>query len=374
MKRRAAVLPNCILPWMVACASLCAAESPPASTPLPSIDRFEVFGEHDGLPSHKVQCVMRASDGRVWIGSYGGAVVREDGAFHVIGTSQGLTHRMVMCLAEDPRTGDVWIGTMRGLNRWSAGRITTYTQTDSGLPNNVVYGLDVIDDSLWAATAAGLGVLNLKSGSWTIYDHNNSVMHEPWVYSVKGAKDRAYVGVWGGGVLEFEPSSGIFKEHRDPDRDFHFDLTPNDGPVGDVTSWIAWDEGVLWQGTYFGLSRYDGSRWRTWQEGKSPLPSNFVNFIWARGKTAWIGTDRGLCLTDGDAWANYHTDTKRTGVVDVTLPGTATETKPMATRLPNDFVLGVWADDHEAWIATSDGLARAVLNPPGKTGKTDEAR
>ena len=212
---------------------------------------------------------------------------------------------MVMCMVEDPRTGDIWIGTMRGLNRYSAGRITTYTQTSSGLPNNVVYGLDIMSDTLWVATAAGLGALNLKSGSWSIYDQNNTVMHEPWVYAVKGAKDRLFVGVWGGGILEYELSSGIFKEHRDPDRDFHFELTPDAGPISDITSWIAWDDGVLWQATYFGLARYDGSRWRTWQDSKTPLVSNFINFIWARGHTAWIGTDRGVSVTDGDTWADY---------------------------------------------------------------------
>ena len=37
---------------------------------------------------------------------------------------------------------------MRGLNRYSAGRITTYTQTSCGLPNNVVYGVDILGDTL----------------------------------------------------------------------------------------------------------------------------------------------------------------------------------------------------------------------------------
>src|SRR5208283_1233964 len=279
--------------------ALRAAEAAANQLPFPLIERFENFDQRDGIPTPKVQCVLRDSEGRLWAGTYGGLVVREQGKFRLIGTNDGLSHRMVMCLVEDRRTGDLWIGTMRGLNRYSAGLITTYTQTDSGLPNNVIYGLDIMDDTLWVATAAGLGALNLRTGSWSIYDQNNTVMHEPWVYSVKGAKDRLFVGVWGGGILEYEFSSQIFKEHRDPDRDFHFNLTQDAGPVADVTSWVAWEDGILWQGTYFGLSRYDGSRWRTWQEKKSPLPSNFVNFIWAFGPVAWVATDRGLAVTDG---------------------------------------------------------------------------
>jgi hypothetical protein len=235
------------------------------------------------------------------------------------------------------------------------------------LPNNVVYGLDIVEDTLWVATAAGLGALNLKTGAWTIYDHNNTVMHEPWVYSVKGAKDRLFVGIWGGGILEYEFSKAIFKEHRDPDRDFHFDLVPDDGPVNDVTSWIAWEDGVLWQGTYFGMSRYDGLRWRTWQEKKSPLLSNFVNFIWAHGRVAWVATDRGVSVTDGTDWVNYYSDEKREGVVQIARAGKPSEKRQMSTGLPNDFVLGIWVDDREAWFATADGLGHGILAPRPKT-------
>jgi ligand-binding sensor domain-containing protein len=341
-----------------------AAEAPLA---FPLIERFENFGIKEGMPTHKVHCVLTASDGRLWVGTYKGALVREGGKFRRIGTEDGLTHPMVMCMAEDTHTGDMWIGTMRGLNCYSAGRITTYSQTSSGLPNNVVYGLDIVSNTLWVATAAGLGALDLKTGGWSIYDHNNTVMHEPWVYSVKGANDRLFVGVWGGGILEYEFSKGIFKEHRDPDRDFHFDLVPDDGPVNDVTSWIAWEDGVLWQGTYFGMSRYDGLRWRTWQEKKSPLLSNFVNFIWAHGRVAWVGTDRGVSVTDGNDWVNYYTNEKGEGLLQLARAGKPVETQKMSTRLPNDFVLGIWVNDREAWFATSDGLGHGIFAPRPKT-------
>lgn len=335
--------------------------APPAGIPFPIIERFENLGMKEGMPSHKVHCVLTASDGRLWVGTYKGVLVREDGKFKTIGTGDGLSHSMVMCMAEDTRNGDMWIGTMRGLNRYSAGKITTYTQTSCGMPNNVVYGVDVQGDIVWVATAAGLGAMDLKTGTWAIYDHSNTVMHEPWVYAVKGAKDRVFVGVWGGGVLEFDPATKIFKEHRDPDRDFHFDLFPDDGPVADITSWIAWEDGIMWQATYFGMSRYDGSRWRTWQEKKSPLIGNFLNFIWAHRRVAWAGTDRGVSVTDGDTWVNYRTNEKGEGVVEITRPGKPVETRLMSTHLANDFVLGIWADDREAWFATSDGLSHGVF-------------
>ena len=79
---------------------VCAAEIATNDLPLPFplIERFENFQMKDGLPSHKAHCVLRASDGKLWVGTYGGALVREDGKFRRIGVEEGLSHRMVMCM------------------------------------------------------------------------------------------------------------------------------------------------------------------------------------------------------------------------------------------------------------------------------------
>jgi ligand-binding sensor domain-containing protein len=270
---------------------------------------------------------------------------------------------------------------MRGLSRVSAGRITGYLQTDSGLPNNVVYGVDVAGDHVWVATAAGAGSLHTRTGEWKLYDHNNAAMHEPWCYAVKCTPKLVYIGVWGGGIVEHDPSRGssrdAFKEYRDPDADFHYDLVPDDGPINDITSWLDWDEGVLWQTTYFGLSRYDGRNWKTWVEGKSPLPSNFTQFVRSRNKVAWIGTDRGLSTTDGTTWVNYLVGPKGEGTMEIHRPGQAMETKATSTALPSGFVLGIHVDEAEVWLATSDGLSRGVFStsPPARmASKVGEGR
>lgn len=353
-----------------------AAESPKsdargqlAQVPFRVVERFENYRMEQGMPCHKIHAVLKTADDHLWVGTWEGLLERpgEGRPFRRYTTEDGLTHKMILSLAEDPRTGDVWVGTMRGLNRWSAGRATGYLQTDSGLPNNVVYSVDVVGDHVWVATAAGAGALHLKTGVWQIYDHNNAAMHEPWCYSIRGAGDRVLIGVWGGGIVEHDPVRATFKEYRDPDGDFHYDLVADDGPINDITSWIDWEDGILWQCTYFGFARYDGRRWRTWVEGKSPLPSNFTQFVRSHRRVAWIGTDLGLSITDGETWVNYFVDDQGNGSMAVHAAGRAAETAPMTTALANRFVLGIWVDDREAWLATSDGLSRAVLTPePGR--------
>jgi hypothetical protein len=46
----------------------------------------------------------------------------------------------------------------------------------------------------------------------------------------------------------------------------------------------------------------------------------------------------------------------------------------MSTKLPNDFVLGIWVDDQEAWFATSDGLSHAIFAAPLKPTKVADAK
>ncbi len=355
------------LVWMLPLAALLtspatrAVEAPNAAFPLPVIERFENYGMEQGMPAHKVHAVLKTTEGQLWVGTWNGLCLRQDdGTFRRYGPEDGLSHKLVLCMVEDTVTGDLWVGTMRGLNKVSGGKITRYLQTDSGLPNNVVYGVDIVGDTVWTATAAGTGAYNMKTGNWKIYDHNNAVMHEPWCYSIKGAQDKILIGVWGGGIVEHDPVRGTFKEYRDPDSDFHYDLFPDDGPINDITSWIAWNDGILWQCTYFGLSRYDGKFWKTWVQDKSPLPSNFTQFAWPVGRTCWIGHDRGASLTDGSNWVNYLVGDQGQGLVEIHQPGKPVEKRTLSTALANAFVLGIWADENEVWFATSNGLSHGL--------------
>lgn len=351
-----------------------AAPAKDSDIPFPIVQRFENLGKAEGMPSHKVHAVLKASDGRLWVGTYNGVLVREDGKWLRYGPEDGLSHKMILSMAEDKKTGDMWIGTMRGLNRISGGKITPYTQTNSGLPNNVVYGVDLFEDTVWAATAAGTGALDTKTGAWKLYDHTNTLMHEPWCYSVKSGKDKVFVGVWGAGIIEHDPKAVTWKEYRDPDRDFHYDLVPDDGPINDITSWITWEDGILWQNTYFGFSRYDGRNWKTWAEGKSPLVSNFTQFAYAHRRTAWVGTDRGVSVTDGQFWVNYLVGEKGEGIVEIHRPNQKVETRTMDTALANCFVLGVYVDDDEAWFATSKGLSHGIFAPRTKPTTVADAK
>jgi len=267
-----------------------ATASPVATTApstVPVYDTWQTFTTRDGLPSDKIYTV-KVGDGRVWIGTDKGAAYLEDGVWHHLTVEDGLGHSVVLSIDVNEETGDVWFGTMSGLTRWSAGRVETFDQFNSGLANDVVYGVAADGKHVWAATAAGAAYLNAYTGEWGIFSDENAPMHEPWTYGVDISDGVAYIAAWGGGVLEYDLATGEWRDHRDPDGEMEIDLFPDDGLVHDITTAVSREDEILWVGTYFGLSRYDGVRWRGYFDHDSNLSSNFINFVRARGPVAWV--------------------------------------------------------------------------------------
>ena len=130
---------------------------------------------------------------------------KKSGKVRSWGEKDGLPWRVVSALDVDPRTGDVWIGMFGGgLARFSAGRFDHWHQLNSGLVNDVVYGVCVENDHIWAATTAGASRYNTKTSEWTIYTEKNAPMEEIWNYGCTYNDGKVYLGVWGSGVLEFD--------------------------------------------------------------------------------------------------------------------------------------------------------------------------
>jgi ABC-type branched-subunit amino acid transport system substrate-binding protein len=317
------------------------------------------YGVDEGLPSNRVLAI-KIDGNRVWAGTDEGLALFENGRWIGFGTADGLPHKVILSLDVSSRTGDLWIGTAGGLARLSAGRFDVFTQMNSGLPNDFVNGVkaDPHEDFVWAATAVGAGRLNLSSGEWTIFTHENTPMHEPWTYSITIEGDLVFVGAWGAGVLEYSKSRKRWREYRDPDGQFEVDLFSDDGPVNDVTSGVALARGILWQAAYSGLARYDGREWLSFTVDDSGLASDFVNFVRARDRFAWLATDNGLSLTDGDSWQTYRRLENGRGEVRYYDRGVQVGREVTTTAPSHNYILGVDVSGETIWLATHGGVSR----------------
>lgn len=328
--------------------------------------RWENFTTANGLPDNRVYSV--ALDGkRVWAGTDNGLALYENGKWKVFSPADGLAHRAVLYLAVDKRTHDVWIATMGGLSRYSAGRFDTFTQLNSGLSNDVVYGVAVHGDSVWTATAAGGSRFNTRTHQWTLFNERNTPMYEIWTYSVSPGTDKVYYAVWGGGLLEFDLKTERWKDYNDPDGETEIVLYKDQGLIHEITTSVSYmeKEKIVWVATYFGASRYDGRNWRNYLMKDSGLPSNFLNQVkGVDGGRAWFATDKGLAYLDGDSWAVYRPSLE-TGRPEMLLRDAAGR----ATRVDVDsapahhYVLGVDFQGNDVWVATAKGLSHGVRIP-----------
>jgi ligand-binding sensor domain-containing protein len=322
---------------------------------MPIYGNWKTYSKKDGLPSDKIYAV-RVDEDRLWVGTSQGLALLEDGKWTVYQEEDGLAHRGVLAIDVSPITGDVWVATMSGLNRFSGGKFETYTQFNSGLANDVIYSVICDGKDVWVATGGGAGVLDTYTGKWGIYTDQNAPMHEPWTYSICAGGGKVFIAAWGGGVIEWNKSAQRFRDYTDPDGEMEIDLFADDGVVHDITTAVTYSEDILWVATYFGLSRYDGNHWKGYFDHDSGLASNFINFIRADKGIAFACTDNGLSSFDGKTWVTYQ-GTK------VIIDGKSENERVLnaTTSLSHDFTIGVDLRDNEIWVATSKGLTRGEI-------------
>ncbi len=317
-----------------------------------------------GLPHRKVFAIAVQADDRIWIGTENGLALFDGNKFTHFFKEDGLPHNDVTSIALSRDNKQVWFGTFGGIAKLQEGRsrkrFKSYTTENSGLVNNVVYGIACQGDrgeDIWIATTDGASHFDTKRGKWKTYNESNAPFHERWCYDVKvDDEDVVWLGVWGSGVMRFKKQ---WKDFIDPDHLFDIDVKRNDGNLHEIVTGVAIAEGVCWAGAYFGLSRYDGKRWWNWtvKDDDCGLPSDFINTVAARGQTVWLGTDKGLCSFNWETkkWTTYRRKENGRGEVKIFQNG-KWSTHETAEAIPDNFVWSIAFQGDKVWVGTSAGI------------------
>ncbi len=327
---------------------------------MPVYGNWRVYTMEDGLPSNKINTVKIDGD-RILAGTDRGLAILQNGEWTVYTPEDGLAHRNVLSIDVNPSNGDVWIGTMNGLNRWSAGVFERFDQFNSGLANDVVYEVRADTRYTWIATAAGASRFDTYTGQWLIFNEETAPMHEPWTYGITTGGNKVYIAAWGGGVIEYNNDTGQFRVYRDPDGHFNISLFPDDGLVHDITTGVAYDDGILWVSTYFGLSRYNGQRWWGYFPHNSGLTSDFVNSVKAKYKIGYMATDDGFNTFDGTTWVTYKPlEDGIRGEITIT-NGDVVSKRVTNSSLSHGFIWNMDIYENVVWVATSYGLSMGTV-------------
>jgi ligand-binding sensor domain-containing protein len=345
-----------------------------AQTP-PLYTKWINYTSANGFPNGETFSV--AIDGNhVWAGTSNGLVLIQDGKVKKIFTpADGLAGQVVMSVAVDQQTGDVWAATFGGLSQYSAGQFKNYTNLTSGLANDLVYSVAIQGKYVWAATAAGISRLDTDTGDWAIFNEQNSPFDEPWSYAIAFSKEKAYFGLWGGGVLVYDLSGHYWRPYTDPDGSMEIVLYRNQGLIHMIVSSVAYnpDTKMFWAGTYFGLSGYDGRNWHNYLSKDSGLADDFVNGVQSRGDEVWACTQKGLSELDykTNTWVTYRPadwqvlDSAKAekaghGEIIITRPDGKKSTIETPTSLPHNYILNMTFQGKDIWVATAGGLSHGI--------------
>ena len=190
-------------------------------------------------------------------------------------------------------------------------------------------------------------------------------MEEIWNYAATYNDGRVYLGVWGSGVLEFDVKRERWKVYLDPDGEMEIDLYRDDGLVHVITTGVSYVDEILWVGSYFGGSRYDGRHWRGYFNQDSGLPSDFINCVEGRSADeAWYCTDKGVgVVTDfaTNTWVIYTREPgSDSGQAVVMRDREVVKTVDTGLNIPHNYTLSADADGDDVWIGTSKGLAWGI--------------
>jgi len=166
------------------------------------ITRFPLQNQ---LPNLIIRALQISRDGTVWIGTYGGGLVRyENGAVRLFSKKDGLASDFIRYILED-KNGSLWISTYGGgVSRLNNGRFTTYS-TKEGLSFNIAGPIyEDRDGVLWIGTIGG-GLNRFESGHFTVFDMQNGMYDDKIFQILEDQKNNFW----------FSSNNGIFRVSRD---------------------------------------------------------------------------------------------------------------------------------------------------------------
>jgi hypothetical protein len=249
------------------------------------------FTTANGLPNDRVFAILVDGD-RIWAGTDNGLALDENHAWKVYATADGLAHQAVLSLALDKRIGDIWAGTMGGLSRISGGRIDSFTQLNSGLSDDVVYGISIEGESVWIATAAGACRLDPHTSLWSLHYERNAPTLEIWSSSGSATPAKVDYGTWGSGVLEYDQKTGKWDKYGDPGGENEMVLFKDRGLIHEIVASVSYVDSVLWAATHLGDSRCGGRYRPNFLLRGSGLPLELHESGQASGRQSRRGLDR----------------------------------------------------------------------------------
>ncbi len=251
----------------------------------------DIWQTQDGLPQNTITAIAQTPDGYLWLGTREG-LIRFDGARFTVfdsSTTPEITQDQVLSLLAD-RQGRLWIGTWGGgLVRLEGGRFTRFSSED-GLPGDLI--ATIFEDRqgrLWVGTD-GTGLARADAGTGS-----NPEMGKPQRFVAEPSR-----GALGLSIRDIaEDDSGLWVAtdaglaRLDPNGTL-VSFGPAEGlSRTSVRSLLRDRSGTLWVGTDLGLNRYRDGKFTVMTKADGLSHNVIVSLVEDADGAIWIGTDGG---------------------------------------------------------------------------------
>ena len=203
-------------------------------------ETFKYYTVEEGLSQSQIHCAFQDSKGYLWFGTDAGGLCQFDGkTFTIYTTSDGLADNKVFSICEDSISGNLWVGTNKGISIFNGHYFIPIPEKLATL-KNLTIGNILIDSKreTWIGTADGLY-------SWKENNlQKNSVISKLSVKTIfEDSQHCIWVGTYSKGL--FKLSDSRIKNYQEPD-----------GLISEsIRSIIEPQPGVLWIGTDKGISQ-----------------------------------------------------------------------------------------------------------------------
>lgn len=152
-------------------------------------EKWTTYNKSNSSLTETVQCMAFDSDNRLWCGTFGSGLFCFDGTrwsnyttsnsslpSDYVGTVTVDNNDVLWLNCRDPQYPDkMGLEFGLGLTRFDGNSWTTYNHSNSPLPSDCFWDVQVdADNRLWIATAGDVGLVCYDGTTWTTYDTDNS--------------------------------------------------------------------------------------------------------------------------------------------------------------------------------------------------------
>ena len=198
------------------------------------------------MPSNNIATLLKATDGRIWIGTDDGVSVWDGRKFVNYSVDDGLVGYIIFAIIED-RDGNIWFGGENGVSVYNGKKFTNYTHQD-GIGREWVYSLyEDSEGNIWIGTDVE-GVTKYDGKKFIIYSQAQG-MPKGAVFDI--TEDRFgnfWFGLEGGYLVKYDGET--FKQY-----------TAKDGLSHENCYTVTEIGKYLYVSTGKGINRIDYTRW-----------------------------------------------------------------------------------------------------------------